>query len=48
MHPARRLPDGTRRSTWEIEFSVAVIGIGLKDAGVSGEMCLGVFSLPVA
>jgi hypothetical protein len=48
MHPARRLHDETRHSPRQVELSIAIVSVGLKDAGVPGEMCLRVFSLPVA
>ena len=48
MHPARRLPDRAGLAVREIELVVAIVGVGLQDAGVACEMRLRVLAAPVA
>ena len=48
MRPARRLPDRAGLAVREIELVVAVVGVGLKDAGVANEMRLRMLAAPVA
>src|SRR5208283_2790244 len=38
--PASGLQDGARLSVGRIELAVAAVGVGLEDAGVSGQMRL--------
>ena len=48
MRPTRRLQDRARLAVRQIELVVAVVGVRLKDAGVSGEMRLRMLPAPVA
>ena len=48
MDPTGRFPDRTRFSVWQIQLVVAVIGVGLQDAGVTRQMRLGVLALAIA
>ena len=41
MDPTRRFPDQSRVASRQIELVVPVIGVGLQDAGISGQMRLG-------
>jgi len=41
MDPTRRFPDRSRVASRQIELVVPVIGVGLQDAGISGQMRLG-------
>ena len=48
MRPTGRLPDRARLVVDEIELVVAVIGVGLQDAGVSRQMRLRMLAAPIA
>src|ERR1019366_2103731 len=48
MRPARRLPDRARLSSWQIKRVVAVIGVGLQDAGIPRQMRLRMLAPAIA
>ena len=48
MRPTRRLQDRAGLAVRQIELVVAVVGVGLQDAGVAGEMRLRMFAAAVA
>ena len=48
MDPTRRLPDRARLSARQIELVVAVIGVGLQDAGISRQMRLRMLAPAIA
>lgn len=48
VRPAGGFPDGTRISPRQIELVIPVIGVGLQDTDISGQMALGMFALAVA
>ncbi|MGY4408198.1 hypothetical protein ACVIYL_009001 [Bradyrhizobium sp. USDA 3315] len=48
MDPTRRLPDRSGLAPRQIELVVAIIGVGLQDAGIPGQMPLGMLAPAVA
>jgi hypothetical protein len=48
MRPARDLPDRAGLAVREIELVIAVVGVGLQDAGVARKMRLRMLAVPVA
>ena len=47
MHPARRFPNRGGLPVREIQLVVAVVGVGLQDAGVARQMRLRVLAPPI-
>src|SRR5580698_1289892 len=48
MHPTRCLDYRPSRSPWLVKLSVSVISVGLQDAGVPSQMCLGMLAFSIA
>src|SRR6185436_12455995 len=48
MHPTRRLDDRPRLASGLVQLVVATIGIGLEDAGITGQMRLRVLAAAIA
>src|SRR5262245_36623182 len=48
MRPTRRFPDRSRMAPSQIELVIPVIGVGLQDTGISGQMRLRMLTLAVA
>ena len=48
MNPTGRFQDWSRRATGLVELAIAAVGVGLEDAGVVGQMRLGMLAGPIA
>ena len=48
MNPTGRFQDWSRRAAGLVELTIAAVGVGPEDAGVVGQMRLGMFAGPMA